>query len=100
VLKEHTAERLFPNHRLSFKPMGLVLLLSGAFGILYGIGFLIGNQQLPNGSETCSALCGLILLAAHIFGAPVAKFFAYWLWSSCGVLFCFTGYKLIKSGTA
>jgi len=35
VLKEHTENRLSPDHRLSVKPMGMVLILSGVDINLY-----------------------------------------------------------------
>ena len=92
ALKEHTEKRLVPGHKLSFKPMGIVLLLLGAFGIFYGASFLIGHQPLPNGSGTCRAICGFILLASESFGETVAKWFAFGLWSSIGLFLCFLGY--------
>jgi len=94
ALKEHTEKRLVPSHKLSFKPMGIVLLLLGAFGIYYGASFLIGNQPLPNGNGTCRIVCGLILFASQSFGETVARFFAFGLWSSIGLFLCFVGHKV------
>ena len=94
VLKEHTEERLVPEHKLSFKPMGIVLLLLGAFGIFYGASYLLGSQPLPNGNGTCRAVCGLILLASQSLGETVARVFAFGLWSSIGLFLCFVGYKV------
>ncbi|MGQ0511075.1 MAG: hypothetical protein ACT4P9_10720 [Betaproteobacteria bacterium] len=95
ALKEHTEKRLLPGHKLSFKPMGIVLLLLGAFGIFYGASYLIGSQPLPNGSGgTCRAVCGLILLASQSLGETVARFFAFGLWTSIGLFLCFVGYKV------
>ncbi|WP_279485819.1 hypothetical protein [Aeromonas veronii] len=34
ALKEHTKNRLSPDHKLSFKPIGMVLLLSGMFAMV------------------------------------------------------------------
>tara|TARA_R110000850_G_C9696576_1_gene439633 strand:- start:118 stop:567 length:450 start_codon:yes stop_codon:yes gene_type:complete len=94
ALKEQTEKRLVPGHELSLKPMGIVLLLLGAFGIFYGASFLIGHQPLPNGSGTCRVICGLVLLASEAFGETAAKLFAFGLWSSIGLFLCFLGYKM------
>lgn len=94
VLKEHTENRLVLGYKFSFKPMGVALLLLGAFGIFYGGTFFTGNQPLPNGTGTCRAICGLIFLASQSFGETVARYFAFGLWSSIGLLFCFVGYKV------
>jgi len=94
ALKEHTEKRLVPGHRLSFKPMGIGLLLLGAFGICYGASYLLGSQPLPNGSGTCRAICGLILLASQSLGETVARVFAFALWSGSGLFLCFVGYKV------
>jgi len=94
VLKEFTEKRLNPGHKLSFKPVGIVLLLSGVFGIYLGISFLTGNQPLPNGSGNCRGTCGLILLASHLFGETFARFFAFSLWTGIGLFFCFVGYRI------
>src|SRR5688572_13239091 len=82
ALKEHTEKRLVPSHNLSFKPMGIVLLLLGAFGILYGVSFLTGSQPLPTGNGRCRAVCGLILLASQSVGETAVRFIAFGLWSS------------------
>lgn len=92
ALKEYTQNRLVSGHKLSFKPMGIALLLLGAFGIFYGASFLTGHQPLPNGNGTCRAICGLILLASELLGETVAKWFAFGLWSSIGLFLCFIGY--------
>ena len=97
VLRQYTEKRLVPDHKLSFKPMGGVLLLLGAFCISYGINFFIGNSPLPNGSGTCRAICGLVLLASQSFGETVARYFALGLWSGSGLLLCFVGYKLKRA---
>lgn len=94
TLKEHTEKRLTPGHKLSFKPMGIVLLLLGAFGIFYGTSYLIGSQPLTNDSGTCRAICGLILLVSQSLGETVARVFAFGLWSSIGLFLCFVGYKI------
>jgi hypothetical protein len=94
ALNEHTEKRLVPSHTLSSKPMGIVLLLLGAFGIFYGVSFLIGYQPLPNGNGTCRAVCGLILLASQLFGEAVARLLAFGLWSGIGLFLCFVGYKV------
>lgn len=96
MLKEHTEKRLVPGHELSLKPIGIVLLLLGAFGIFYGVSFFTGSQPLPNGSSTCRTICGLILLASQLFGERLARFFAFGLWTSMGLLLCFVGHKLKK----
>ncbi|HHQ4572062.1 TPA: hypothetical protein ACSP3H_002952 [Aeromonas veronii] len=95
VLKEHTEKRLSPDHKLSAKPMGMVLILSGVFAMFYGSSILIGQQPLPNGSGTCRAICGILLLASEAFGETVAKLFAFGLWSGMGLFLCFIGY-LVK----
>ncbi|MBC7814102.1 MAG: hypothetical protein H7175_23310 [Burkholderiales bacterium] len=94
ALKEHTEQRLVPGYKLSFRPMGIALLLLGAFGIFYGVSFFIGNQPLPNGNGTCRVVCGLILLASQLFGETVARFLAFGLWSGIGLLLFFVGYKV------
>lgn len=93
-LKEQTQQRLVPGHKLSFKPMGIALLMLGAFGVFYGASYLIGSQPLPNGSGNCRAVCGLILLASQSLGETVARVFAFALWSSIGLFLCFVGYKI------
>lgn len=94
MLKEHTEERLVPRYKLSFKPMGIALLLLGVFGVFYGSSYLFGSQPLPNGSATCRAVCGLILLVSQLLGETVARVFAFGMWSSIGLLLCFVGYKI------
>ena len=94
VLKEHTENRLVPGYKLNFKPMGIVLLLLGGFGIFYGVSFFTGNQPLPDGSGRCRAVCGLILMATQLFGVTVARYVAFGLWSSIGLFLCFVGYKI------
>lgn len=94
VLKENTEKRLAPNHRLSFKPISIVLLLLGAFAIFHGVSYLIGSESLPYGSGKCRMVCGLILLVLQMFGETVAKFFAFGLLVFIGVLLCFVGYKV------
>ena len=94
ALKEHTEKHLVLGYKLSFKPMGIALLLLGAFGIFYGASFFIGNQPLPNGNGTCRVVCGLILLASQSFGETVARFIAFGLWSGIGLFLCFVGYKV------
>src|SRR5688500_18628013 len=84
ALKEHTEKRLVPSH----KPMGIVLPLLGAFGILYGVSFLTGSQPLPTGNGRCRAVCGLILLASQSFGETAVRFIAFGLWSSIGLFLC------------
>ncbi|WP_268011277.1 hypothetical protein [Aeromonas veronii] len=96
VLKEHTENRLIPDHKLNVKPMGMVLILSGAFAMFYGMSILFGLLLRPNGSGTCRALCGIILLASEAFGKAVAKLFAFGLWSGVGLFLCFIGYHLVR----
>lgn len=97
MLKEHTEKRLVPGHELSLKPIGIVLLLLGAFGISYGVSFFTGSQPLPDGSGTCRTICGLILLASQLFGETFARFFAFSLWTGMGLGFCFVGYRLKRA---
>lgn len=94
ALKDETEARILPDHKRSFKYMGLVLILLGTFGIAYGVSFVIGSQSIPNGSGTCRAVCGLILLASQLFGDGIAKVFAFGLWWSVGLFLCFIGFKL------
>ena len=100
VLKEQTEERLLTSHKSTFRPLGMALALLGVFGVFYGLGFIIGNQPMPDGNGTCHAVCGLILLAAQLFGETVAKFFAFSLWSGVGLFLCLLGYKLITRRSA
>lgn len=95
VLKEQTEGRLLGRPKPGLRPLGLGLVLLGVFGVFYGISFTTGNQSLPDGSGACRAICGLILLAAQLFGETMAKFFAFSLWSGVGLLLCLMGYKLI-----
>jgi len=76
--------------------MGMVLILSGVFAMIYGMSILSGYQPLPNGSDTCRAMCGIILLASEAFGQAVAKLFAFGLWSGVGLFLCFIGYHLVR----
>jgi hypothetical protein len=94
ALKVQTEKRLLPDHKLSYTPMGIVLLLLGAFAIFYGASFIIGHQPLPNGSGTCRAICGFILLISETFGETIAKLFAFGLWSGVGLFLCFVGFKV------
>ncbi|WP_205125376.1 hypothetical protein, partial [Aeromonas caviae] len=61
-----------------------------------GMSILSGHQPLPNGSDTCRAMCGIILLASEAFGQAVAKLFTFGLWSGVGLFLCFIGYHLVK----
>lgn len=94
ALKEHTENRLVIGRKLSFKPMGIFLLLLGVFGIVYGVSFLIGNKALLNGNGTCRTVCGLILLASQLFGEKIATFIAFILWTSMGLFLCFVAWVL------
>lgn len=94
ALKEYTENRLVIGRKLSFKPMGIFLLLLGTFGIFYGVSFLIDNKPLPNGNGTCRIVCGLILLASQLFGEKIARVIAFSLWSGIGLSLCFVGYKI------
>jgi len=94
VLKEHTEERLVPGHKLSSKPVGIVLLSMGVFFIFLGVGFFTGNQSLPDGSGRCKAICGLMLLISQLFGETFARFFAISLHLGVGLFLCFVGYRI------
>lgn len=94
ALKEHTEKRLVPGHKFSFKPIGIVMLLLGAFGIFYGVSFFTGSEPLPNGNGSCRAVCSLILLTSQLFGETIARFVAFGLWSSIGLFFFVVGYKI------
>ncbi|WP_415844422.1 hypothetical protein ACMYUJ_14800 [Stutzerimonas zhaodongensis] len=100
VLKGHTEKRLYPSHKLSLRPIGAVLILLGAFGVFYGIGFLSNGQSLPDGSGRCGSICGLILLASQLFGDSVARLAAFILWAGLGLLFCFIGVQMAKTRPA
>jgi hypothetical protein len=93
-LKEHTESRLSPSRKINYKPMGIVLLLLGAFGIFLGLSYFVGSEALPNGSGRCRAVCGLILLATQFFGEPVGRLVAGFLWSFVGLFLCYVGYKV------
>ncbi|MCL2162235.1 MAG: hypothetical protein FWH56_10195 [Betaproteobacteria bacterium] len=95
VLKEFTEKRLNPGHKLSFKPVGIVLILSGVFFIFIGVNYSTGNQQpWPNSSGRCDAICGLTLLALQLFGETFARFFAFSLFTGIGLFLCFVGYRV------
>jgi hypothetical protein len=93
-LKEHTESRLSPSRKINYKPMGIVLLLLGAFGIFLGLSYFVGSEALPNGSGRCRAVCGLILLATQFFGESVGRLVAGFLWSFVGLFLCYVGYKV------
>lgn len=94
ALKEHTEKRLNPSRKLSYKPMGIALLLLGAFGIFYAFGYLTGTHTLPDGSGRCRAICGLILIATQSFGEVTGRLVAFGLWSALGLFLGFVGYKI------
>jgi hypothetical protein len=94
ALKEQTETRLIPNHKTNFRPMGVVLMLLGAFGIFYSISFYVGTQALPNGSGRCRAICGFILLATQQFGESGGRLVASVLWFLLGVGLFTAGYKI------
>lgn len=93
-LKEHTESRLSPGRKINYKPMGIVLLLLGAFGIFHGLSYLTGSEALPDGSGRCRVDCGLILLATQFFGESVGRLVAGFLWSFVGLFLCYVGYKV------
>jgi len=93
-LKEHTESRLSPGRKINYKPIGIVLLLLGAFGIFHGLSYLAGSEVLPDGSGRCRAVCGLILLATQSFGESVGRLVAGFLWSIVGLFLCYLGYKI------
>lgn len=93
-LKEHTESRLSPSRMINNKPMGIVLLLLGAFGIFHGLSYLAGSEALPDGSGSCRAVCGFILLATQSFGELVGRLVAGFLWSFVGLFLFYFGYKL------
>jgi hypothetical protein len=94
VLKEHSDNRAISNHKTNPKPMSIVLLLLGIFGLFHGVSYFIGNEPLPMGESSCRTICGLILLASQLFGEPVGKLVAGSLWSGLGFLLCYVGFKL------
>ncbi len=100
ALKGHTEKRLDPSHKLSLRPIGVVLILLGAFGVFYGTGFLANGQSLPDGSGRCGSICGLILLVSQLFGESVARLAAFGLWAGVGLFFCFIGLQMAKTKTA
>lgn len=93
-LKEHTESRLLPSRKINYKPMGIVLLLLGAFGIFLGLSYLAGSEALPDGSGSCRAVCDLILLTTQLFGESVGRLVAGFLWSFVGFSLCYVGYKV------
>lgn len=94
ALKEYTESRSVPVHGLSFKPMGTVLLLLGAFSVFHGASYLVGSQALPDGSGTCRAACGLILLTSQLLGETAARVLAFGLSSGTGLFLCYLGFKI------
>lgn len=95
LLKEQTESRLSPGRKINYRPLGIVLLLWGAFEIFHGLSYLAGSETLPDGSGSCRAVCGLILLATQSFGEPVGRLVAGFLWSFAGLFLCYVGYKVI-----
>ena len=100
ALKGHTEKRLYPSHKLSPRPIGVALILLGAFGVFYGAGFLADGQSLPDGSGRCGSVCGLILLVSQLLGEPVARLAAFGLWAGLGLFFCFIGFQMAKTKPA
>lgn len=94
ALKAETKARLLPSRHRSFKPMGMVLLLAGAFCLFYGVSLMLGSQPMPDGTGTCRAVCGLLLLVTQLFGQEAAKVLAFGVWSGTGLFLCFMGNKL------
>ena len=95
VLKEFTEKRLNPVHKLSFKPVGILLILSGVFFIFIGVDYSTSNKLFSNGSGRCrGAICGLTLLALQLFGETFARFFAFSLFTGIGLFLCFVGYRI------
>ncbi len=93
-LKEQTESRLSPGRKINYKPMGIALLLLGAFGVFLGLSYLFGSQALPNGSGRCRTICGLIVFASQTFGESVGRLVAGFLWSSVGLFLCYVGYRV------
>ena len=100
ALKGHTEKRLDPFHKLSPRPIGVVFILVGAFGVFYGVGFVADGQSLPDGSGRCGSVCGLILLASHLFGESAARLAAFGLWAGLGLFFCFIGFLMARTKPA
>jgi hypothetical protein len=97
ALKEETETRLSSNHGRSFKPFGVFLFLLGVFGVFLGASYLIGTEPLPNGSGSCRAICGLILLASQLFGETTTRVIACCLWLVCGLFLCSIGYGMMRT---
>lgn len=100
LLKEHTEKRRPPNHALSPKPIGMVFLMLGAFGIFYGATFIAGGESLPDGSGSCRAICGLIMLASVALGDSFARLVACFFWAGTGLVFCVIGFSLMRTKAA
>lgn len=100
ALRDETERRLNPSGKRSFKYMGIVLLMLGAFGLLYGFSFLFGAQALPDGNGSCRSICGIILMSVSMFGEATAKVVAFALWSSIGLFLCVVGYKVKNANPA
>lgn len=93
LLKGHTERRTKLGHQLNSRPFGLFFLSLGVFTIFYGLSFYMSAKALPDGSGTCRAVCGLILLMVQLFGESVGRFAAFALWTGIGIVSCLIGYQ-------
>lgn len=96
LLKAHTEHRTKLGRQLNSRPFGLFFLSLGVFAIFYGLSFYMNAKALPDGSGTCQAICGLILLMVQLFGESAGRFAALALWSGIGMVFCLIGYPGVR----
>lgn len=96
LLKIHAEHRTIPGHRLNSRPFGWFFLCLGIFSFFYGLSFYVTSKALPDGSGTCQAICGLILVMVQLFGESVARFAAFALWAGVGMVFCLIGYQGLR----
>lgn len=94
MLREYTEKRQITGRRLSFKYMGIALMLLGTFDIFYGFSFLLGQQPLPDGSESCRTICTLIRSTSVSFGETAATLLAFCLHAVLGIFIFICGYKV------
>lgn len=96
MLKEETDDRLTPFHKVSMKPIGIVMLVLGLFGIYFGASYFMGAQPLPDGSGRCRLVCGWILLVTQSLGDTVGRYFAFTIWTAFGAFIAYGGYKALR----
>jgi len=96
LLKEQTNDRQILGYKLSAKPLVVMFMLMGIFGLFVSVNFFVGSESLPDGVGRCRAICGLILLAKVSFGEAFARVFASTIWFLLGAFFLVTAVWVMR----